>query len=130
MEKLYARIASHVAARLNCIERDNTEWSDRHEVCINALVKEHMPSGSGFDNGTPINLEASNGEKLVFTTAYHHMNEGGYYDGWTEHTVTVTPSFMGGFSLKISGRDRNDIKDYIGESFRHSLTLDTEPASV
>lgn len=124
MTKLYARLASLVAARLNCITSGNTDWRDRHEDEAGKLVLNHMPSGSGFDNGTKIDFDASTGEKLVFHTAFHHMNEGGYYDGWTEHVVTVTPSFLGGFSLKISGRDRNDIKDYISESF--SLALNAE----
>lgn len=44
------------------------------------------------------------------------MNECGYYDGWTAHTITVTPSFSG-FNLLISGRDRNDIKAYIRDTF-------------
>ena len=52
------------------------------------------------------------------------MNENGYYDGWTEHTVTVTPALSGEFHLRISGRNRNDIKDMIHESFDHLLRTD------
>lgn len=50
------------------------------------------------------------------------MNDAGYYDGWTEHTITVTPAFIGGFELSISGRNRNDIKDYISEVFNQALS--------
>lgn len=117
---LYSVIASSVQARLNCKDSGNTEWLDRHEDRILVLVKEHMPSGSGFDNGTKLDLDSSHGGKLVFTTAFHHMNTNGYYDGWTEHTVTVTPSFHG-FNLRVSGRNRNDIKEYILESFDYAL---------
>jgi hypothetical protein len=49
------------------------------------------------------------------------MDDGGGYDGWTEHTITVTPSFRG-FDLTISGRDRNDIKDYLHQTFDHVLS--------
>ena len=42
------------------------------------------------------------------------------YDGWTEHTVTVTPSFSG-FNMRISGRNRNDIKDHMHETFYSAL---------
>jgi hypothetical protein len=50
------------------------------------------------------------------------MNDGGFYDGWTEHTITVTPSFIGSMNIKISGRDRNQIKDYLHDVFSTALT--------
>lgn len=102
------------------------EWRDRHEDTIERLVKEFMPSGSGFDNGTRIDLDASHTEKLVFTTAYHHMNDGGYYDGWTDHTVTVTPSLVHEFRLRIGGRNRTDIKECIEQAFADALRTDVE----
>lgn len=134
---LYSELASLVQARLNCkqrIERStyNTadgqtstdvlaeKWLDRHEDRISSLIREYMPSGSGFDSGTKIDLDISHMDKLVFTTSFHHMNEFGMYDGWTEHTVTITPSFIG-FNIRISGRNRNDIKGYIGEMFQNAL---------
>jgi hypothetical protein len=43
------------------------------------------------------------------------MNEGGMYDAWTEHTIRVRPSLSSGFTLTISGRDRNEIKEYLHE---------------
>lgn len=123
MEKtpLYRALASAVQARANCAESQNAEWYNHHEGKIEDLVREHMPSGSGFDNGTKIDLVKSTGDKLVFTTGFHHMNDGGYYDGWTEHVVTVTPSLVHNFHMAISGRDRNDIKEYIAQSFECAL---------
>ncbi len=141
---LYSELAQAVQARRNCLDtmarlnpnavtasvpmHENeyhmkAEWRDRWEDRIESLVREFMPSGAGFDNGTKLDLDASHSEKLVFTTAYHHMNEGGFYNGWTEHTVTVTPSFTG-FNLRISGRNRNEIKEYILEQFMYSLMAD------
>lgn len=117
---LYSEIASLVQARLNCQTNNNPAWLLRHEDRIEALVKEHLPSGSGFDSGTKIDLDRSHADKLTFTTSFHHMAESGMYDGWTEHTVTVTPSFNG-FHLRVSGRNRNDIKDYISETFDYAL---------
>jgi len=117
------RLAHLVQARLNCLSREpvNQEWADRHEERAEALVEEFMPSGSGFDSGTVLDFDKSTGEKLVFTTAFHHMAESGMYDGWTNHEVTVRPSFVHGFEIKVSGRDRNQIKAYIGETFHHAL---------
>lgn len=125
MSKLLCnRIAELVQARANCLDRDpvNQEWADRHEERALALVREHMPSGSGFDSGTALDLDRSTGEKLVFSTSFHHMAESGMYDGWTEHLVTVTPSLLFGFLIKVGGRDRNQIKDYIAETFHHALS--------
>ncbi len=85
------------------------------------IVKDRMPSGGGFDAGTKIDEEKSRPERLVFNTEFHHMNEAGYYDGWTQHTVSVKPSFVYGLEIAISGKDRNEIKDYIHESFSQAL---------
>lgn len=93
------------------------DWKETHRRNILALVAEKLPSGGGFDNGTQLDLDASTPDKLVFTTAFQHMSDHGYYDGWTEHTVTITPSFIGGVTVKVSGKNRNDIKDYIAEVF-------------
>jgi hypothetical protein len=121
---LYSELAHLVSARRNCEKTGSTEWRDKHEDSIGNLCREYLPSGSGFDAGSHIDLDASHAEKLVFTTSYHHMNNGGYYDGWTEHTVTVTPSFIGGFNIRVSGRNQNDIKGYIAESFSYVLQME------
>jgi hypothetical protein len=122
-QALYRIIASKVDARYNCLNRTyiNQECADRHEEDVERLVSEHLPSGSGFDAGTKIDWNRSNGEKLVFTTSYHHMNEHGVYDGWTEHDVTIAPSLIHGFTTKISGKKRSDIKDYIADLFNEAL---------
>ena len=119
--KLYQELASRIQARLNCAESGNVEWFEKHEARIEELVKNYMPSGSGFDCGTKIDLDKSTPEKLVFYTDFHHMNEVGYYDGWTEHRITVRPSLAFGFTLTISGKNRNEIKDYIHQAFDCAL---------
>jgi hypothetical protein len=126
---LYSELASTVDAMHTCERKPEQfgDWATKHAERISALVHEHMPGGSGFDRGTQMDLEQSHAEKLVFTTSFHHMNDGGYYDGWTEHTIVVTPSFSG-FNLRISGRNRNDIKEYIHDAF--SMALQTELARV
>lgn len=122
--KVYQRLASAFVARENCRASGNEEWLIRHGETIRALVDRFMPSGSGFDCGTKYDLDEWKAERLVFHVDYHHMNDGGYYDGWTEHSVIVTPSLAHGFDMRITGRDRNDIKDYIGEVFSSALSED------
>lgn len=124
MKRLYQELAMLVAARLTCIARGNTEWVDRHETEIDRLVKTYLPSGSGFDLGTNIDLDKSTGNHLVFSTSFHHMDEHGGYDGWTSHGVRIDPDLASGFTLKVYGRNRNDIKDYIGDVFQAVLDTD------
>lgn len=100
---------------------------DKHTSRIEELVSDHMPSGSGFDSGTKLDLDSSHAEKLVFTTSFHHMNDAGMYCGWTDHTITVTPSLLNRYHLRISGRNRNDIKEYMHEVFSSALDFDLQP---
>jgi hypothetical protein len=121
MTPLYRALATKVAARINCQKAGNTEWLHRHREEGDRLVRDLMPSGGGFDNGTTLDWEKSTHEKLVFLTAFHHMDEHGCYAGWTSHTVTVRGSLMYGSVLTISGPNRNTIKDYIHEVFDQAL---------
>ena len=116
-----------IARCLGCIKRcethgKNSEWLDRHTERLEEHAMDGAPSGSGVDSGTKLD-EKSTQEKLVFNTAFHHMNEGGI-DGWTEHQVVITPSLEFGMLLKVTGRDRNDIKDYLGDLYRGWLEQD------
>lgn len=114
--KFYSAIASAFAARANCERSGNSEWFDRHTDRILDLVREHAPSGSGFDAGTQIDLDRSRPNRLVFTTEFHHMDDGSYC-GWTSHDAIVTPDLVCGVRIRVTGRDRNGIKDYIADCF-------------
>ncbi len=85
---------------------------------------EHLPSGSSIDSGVKFDLDKSTPEKMVFHVPFHHMNEGGYYDGWTTYKLTVKPSFWQGFDLNITGRDKNGVKDYLYDLFSDVFTVD------
>lgn len=89
------------------------------------LVKEHLPSGSGFDSGTTIDIGHVTSQAMSFGTSFHHMDEHGAYDGWTDHVVRIRATF-GGFDLQVTGRDRNSIKDYIADIFTQALTQEVE----
>jgi hypothetical protein len=125
---LYKALARLVGAYHRCLSPDANEsqrsWADKHRDRVEELVKEHMPSGSGFDSGTKLDLDESTENRLVFHTSFHHMNENGFYDGWTEHSVHVTPHLAFDFRLRITGRNRNDIKDYMHDLFHDALLLE------
>jgi hypothetical protein len=83
-----------------------------------------MPAGLGIDSGTTIDIAASTGDKLVFNTAFHHMDEHGSYNGWTEHRVTVRASLISEIDITIGGRDQNDIKDHLHEALHQALAAE------
>ena len=116
----YKRIPHLLLAISNCERADNTEWIARHSEVIERIMS-NAPSGSGFDSGTTLNRDKTNSQRLVLETSFHHMNQDGYYDGWTEHTVRVWADLTSDFRLTISGRDHNDIKDLIAETFDYWL---------
>jgi len=104
------RIARLIQARNSCA----VGWVDKHNSSLKDIMGD-APSGSGLDAGTT--LGDSTPERLVFNTSFHHMNDVGYYDGWTDHQVIVTASLTWGLNIRITGRNRNDIKDYLAEVF-------------
>lgn len=83
-----------------------------HEDTINKLC-ELLPSGSGIDAGIKFLWEYSTPEKIIFSFGFHHLDDNGYYDGWTAHKIIIAPSLQHGFNIKITGRDRRYIKDYL-----------------
>ncbi len=115
---LYKVLASTLEAIANCRKSDNMEWEEKHAQRLEKLCAEHLPSGSGLDNGSHLDLAKSNSEKLVIAASFHHMDEHGFYDGWTRHTITVKASLAHGIQVSVSGADRNDIKEYLHETFR------------
>jgi len=121
--ELYKELAGTIQARLNCIQNKNQDWIQKHEDKISELI-DRLPHGSGLDGDNIINLDKSNGEKIIIETSFHHMDENGMYDGWTEHKLIITASLIFGLHIKIIGRDKNNIKEYLHEIFHYALTTD------
>ncbi|UCC74018.1 MAG: hypothetical protein JSV86_05525 [Gemmatimonadota bacterium] len=130
MTELYRAMALCLTAYENCLKQNNNTWADEHLSRLDHLLTNFMPSGSGFDSGTGIDMDESSGEKLVFTTSYHHMDDVGYYVGWSDHKVIVTPSLTYGINVRVTGKGRNQIEDYVGDVFRECLTQQLDPAQL
>ena len=81
-------------------------------------LESYLPSGSGIDNGTTV-IECTP-TKVVLECGFHHMDEHGYYNGWTHHRITVTPTFAG-IVVKVSGSNRNWIKEYLADTYATCL---------
>jgi hypothetical protein len=141
--KLYQELAALQTAYYNNLHKKETYageltdkeyvdikcWLVRHEVRINEFCEKYLPSGSGIDGRPHVLLREElcechkvQTERLIINDAdFHHMDENGGYDGWTAHTVIVTPSLQFGFNLRITGRNRNGIKDYLYPTFEMAL---------
>jgi hypothetical protein len=123
--KLYQRIASTLCAIENCEKSGNTEWFARHRDAIETLCKAHLPHGSGFDSGCTLQ-DQSTPNRLIFSADFHHMDENGYYAGWGEYRVIVSADLAFGFKIRVTGRDRNMIKDYIADTFHYVMSINVE----
>lgn len=115
--KLYQRIYLTLDALRVSIDRNNKEWVEKHNDVLD-LMNKLLPSGSGFDEGCKIVREVTKG-KEVFTiiAPYHHMDENGFYTWWTDYVIHVYPSFIGGFYIRIEGKNSNGVKEYMTELF-------------
>jgi hypothetical protein len=122
----YVKLARLIDQNERCIANGNTEWKERTDISIERLMQT-APSGNGIDSGTTL-IRENDGKapkgvnKLQFRADFHHMNDAGYYDGWTEHIITVRPDLGFGFDLTVSGRNRNGIKEYLAEIYYQWLS--------
>lgn len=116
MSMSFVQYIAQCAARYRWFDREDSGRATSIRHGLDDYMRNQGPRGSGFDNGTTLDLDASHATKLVFITSFHHMDEHGGYDGWTEHKVVATPAFYG-FDTRVTGRDRNQIKEYIGDVF-------------
>lgn len=118
--KVYQKLAFSIAAYNSFPKDSQSEWKEKHLDTIYS-IEESLPHGSGINKGTKVMiLPESKGEKITLYVEFHHMDENGFYCGWTEHNVIVTPSFSG-FNIRITGRNFNQIKDYLSDVYHDAL---------
>lgn len=87
------------------------------------FVREWLPSGSGIDDSVVVDYNRFRPNRLYIHVAYHHMNEAGFYVGWSYHTIIARPTWDG-IELRITGENYRDIKEYLDELFMDALTTD------
>lgn len=133
MTKLYIALAQELARRDNLKENrlgvyPPDAWRQVRDD-IRKFVRKTLPSGSGFDIGTVID-ESSTPERLIFSTSYHHRDASGGYCGWSAHQIIVIPSLQSGFNLRITGRNRDGVKEYVQDVFSSILESEIKPCSI
>ena len=85
-----------------------------------------LPHGSGIDCRWQFDYQ--NNGKIKATNAFHCMNEGGYYCGYADFTLTVDLDKPADFRLVFNGSESHrlnskyTLKDYLEETFHYALT--------
>jgi len=129
-KKLYKALVRNICNYKHHMEQGNQELADKFEDEVIRLAKEHLPSGSGFDAGTHVDIEKSTEEKLVITTDFHHMDEHGGYDGWSSDIkVIVRASLAWDYRITVTGirhKDRWHMQDYVLDTFTYALNKEVE----
>lgn len=124
MDKInLVELSNSFQAWQSCTDKGWVEVAYGHQETIDKML-ECLPSGSGLDSGVKFNWQLSKPNRLLFNTSFHHMDEHGGYDGWTDHAIVVTPRFLDGYDVKVTGRNRNLIKDYLEELFSEVFYID------
>ncbi len=116
-ETLATQLLSCTDALANSERSGNKDWASKWKLRLIGLQK-LLPSGSGIDAGTKLVSVTETTIKL--DCSFHHMNDAGMYDGWTQHRITVTATF-GGYKVTVGGRNRNQIKDYLCDVYRDAM---------
>jgi len=106
-------------AQAQCSERYPT-LSEREELQseIKWVLNGMLPHGSGIDADWIISFK-NKSNKIYISNSYHHMNEDGYYDGWSDFTVIINLLGNEYFKLVFNGTEsqrlakKYDIRDYL-----------------
>ena len=128
-QTLAARAAALIVAIQNCQRpgfNGHPDYPEKHIEALEALALKHLPHGSGFDSGSTFDIDASSAECLVIRTSFHHMDENGFYCGWSHHVVRIRAHLAFGFVVRISGPNTREIKDYMGDVFYSALSTMVE----
>ena len=109
-----------IAKNCQWLKTVNENYRDVCESRLDKLEKE-LPSGSGIDCGCKLDREKSGDSKVIITFDYHYMNGDGYYDGWLSFKAVITPTLSGYQEIKITGRDKQGLKDMLFDTFSSCL---------
>lgn len=111
-----------------CEKSGNKGWRKVWLKQINAIVGNHLPSGSGFDKGCGVNITASESDKLVIEMDYHPMDEWGGYISWVHIRATIVLNFETDYDISLEMlENQNDPREFDAEA---TLEYTAETLSV
>ena len=111
------------------------EAYNTHYKTLQDIHKDYLPSGSGFDG--QITIEDANDKKLTIKFDWHLMTDDGYYDGWLDLLLIVTPNLANDFDMKIKwytngnekrkvGRYKPVIEEFLYDEWYYILTQEID----
>jgi hypothetical protein len=124
IQPFYVELGNVFKSYLYGVKNQNGTMIDHNEEKLNELI-DLLPHGSGIDGTTKLDLEHSKLNKIIITSSYHHMDEYGGYDGWTDFEIILSPDW-GGFDIDIKGKFPKrylDTKEYLADTFATFLNL-------
>lgn len=126
---IYQQIARQISHRQRLLNSDE-DTSKGLSDCEDKLddLADLLPSGSGIDDGTRIDLEKSRPDMVILNSSYHVMIDG-MYSYWRDYTVTIFPSLCFPFMLDIDldePENTDDIQDYLYQTYEQALTEEVE----
>lgn len=125
-KKMKTQIYKEIAKKCEWLKTVNEHHLAQCESNLDYL-EDLLPSGSGIDSGCTIDREKSGSKKIIISFSYHHMDENGMYCGWTDHDLIVTPNLTDGFDLRITGKNKRQIKEYLYDVFYHAMNEPIDP---
>lgn len=90
------------------------------------MLQELLPIGNGINYGCVISLKKSTEKRIVIYTAYWHPNDSYETSRWTHHQIVITPSFEREINIRVTGKNVDNIKEYLQEVFREALMKEYE----
>lgn len=132
---LYLALAILQARHYNLLARGNLNVGMLQAVRgeIDRLVRQHLPSGSGFDKGVEWFQQKDQHlhTRLSFKADFHPMDDAGNYWPWVTFNVTAEARFDGidvrVKSANVSRQHRAaGLPDYVAEVFHDALVAEVD----
>lgn len=126
-----AQLSNYFRSWQNCRQTNNILWLPKWKQAIDELLK-HLPHGNGInaEAGIQLDWENSTPGNLRFNFSYQHMNDHGYYDGWTEHELIIQSSSIGGFNLQVTiegeVEDKDEIIEYLEQMLQSTFYYESD----
>ncbi|MFY7937382.1 MAG: hypothetical protein ACOVOQ_08395 [Flavobacterium sp.] len=117
--KLYKEIARVLGQKnksLNVIEKELTLFKEVLPIRLNPVIKD----GNRIEAGCVISLKSTK-KRIVIDTLYWHTNDSDETSRCTAHQVVITPSFEDEINIRITGKNEDNVKEYLHNIFRESL---------
>jgi hypothetical protein len=115
--KLYQKIAKVLSQK---------NWAKRAKEL--SLLQELLPNGNGIreHEGLAVILLESTKKRIVIETTYWPPHDSYETTRRTVHQLVITPSFEGEINIRVTGKNENNVKEYLQDIFREALMKEYE----